>query len=53
MVSEGQETMELLKHLAGRQKDMAQDESGIVDYYGPTFLLFGALIVIIKLAANK
>lgn len=48
--------MELLKHLAGRQKDMAQDESGIVDYYGPTFLLLGgalAVISLIKLAANK
>ena len=47
--------MELLKHLAGRQKDMAQDESGIVDDHGPTLLLLGALAVIslIKLAANK
>lgn len=44
--------MELLKHLAGRQKDMAQDESGIVDYYGPTFLLALAVISLIKLAAN-
>ena len=47
--------MEVLKHLAGRQKDMAQDESGIVDDYGPTFLLLGALTVIslVKLAVNK